>query len=406
MTRHLAGIMAALLLAAPTLRAQEALLPATGWGMGLAISGWHLATPIPQASGAVADVAEVAFPFRIRGVLGRWSVDLSGAGALGAVHLTADPSQSSSATGNNSDRVTSIAGPTDVKLRITGPIIGDNTLVTAGVNIPSGKVGLNTDETTALQAVGAPAMHMPIGAFGTGAGATLGIIQVIQGEDWAIAIGASGEQRSEYSPIAIALTSGKAETRITPGTAAHVTLGLDRSLGEGRWSLLFVGDMYSKDQLVASGGGTAAQSSSYTLGPQFSVSSQMAFAARAWREASFNVAARMRSAFSDATGAKVAGSSGTYLEASLGGVRGGSTGAGFIIGADARWHSGLTFTDALVGAATTAAGLTIGIERAGASTLRRWTLHGQYGTFDTGRASSSGYGVTLGLSVSARREAQ
>ena len=113
--------------------------------------------------------------------------------------------------------------------------------------------------------------------------------------------------------------------------------------------------------------------------------------------------ARLRSPFTDAKGEKVAGSSGTYFEGSLGGVRGGSTGAGFIIGADARWHSGMTFTDALVGAASTAAGLTLGVERAGRATLTRWTLHGQYGTFDTGRASTTGMSVTLGITVSGRR---
>jgi hypothetical protein len=87
-------------------------------------------------------------------------------------------------------------------------------------------------------------------------------------------------------------------------------------------------------------------------------------------------------------------------------VRGGPSGAGFIIGADARWHSGLTFTDALVGAAVTAAGLTIGVERAGSATLTRFTLHGQYGSFDTGTLATTGFGVTIGMSVSARREAR
>lgn len=407
MTRRLAGLVAATVFAAASAPAQESLLPSTGWGMGFGLSAWHFTTAIPQASGAVADVAEVAIPFRVRAVAGRWSVDLSGAGAFGAVHLTANQSTSSGQGGNdNGDRAVTIGGPTDVKLRITGPVIGDNTLVTIGVNLPSGKVGLNADETSALQAIGAPAMHMPVGAFGAGAGATLGAIRVIQGEDWALAVGASGEQRSEYSPIALALSGGKAETKVTPGTAAHVTVGYDRPLGQGRWSLLFVGDVYSKDKIVASGGGQATTNTNYTLGPQFTVSSQMQFAAAGWREATFTTTARLRSEFTDETGAKVTGSSGTYLDGALFGVRGGSTGAGFVIGADARMHTGLTFTDALVGAATTAAGLTLGIERAGRSTLTRWTLHGQYGTFDTGRASTTGMGVTLGMSIAARREAQ
>ncbi len=407
MTRRLAVIVSAATLTAASAHAQESLLPRTGWGVAVGLSAWHFTTAIPQASGAVADVAEVAIPFRVRAVRGRWNFDLSGAGAFGAVHLSPNTGDGAAqGEDDTGDRVVTIAGPTDVKLRLTGPVVGDNTLVTVGFNLPTGKVGLNADETAALQAIGAPAMRMPVGAFGAGAGATLGVIHVVQGEEWALAFGASAEQRTEFSPIAIALAAGKAETAVKPGTAAHVTVGYDRPLGEGRWSLLFVGDLYSEDQLTASGGGQAEVTSAYTLGPQYTVSSVMQFAAPRWREAAFSTAVRLRSEFSDAAGVKVSGSSGTYLEASIGGVRGGSSGTGFIVGADARWHSGLTFTDALVGAASTAAGVTIGIERAGSSTLTRWTLHGQYGTFDTGRASTSGMGVTLGLSIAARREVQ
>ena len=413
MTRRLAVSLsaAAFLVAALRADAQEALLPSTGWGLAFGLSAWHFTTAMPQASGAVADVVEVAMPFRVRTVRGRWSFDVSGAGAFGAVHLTTStvglqPGQGGNSGGGSNDRVVTIGGPTDVKLRLTGPVVGDNTLVTLGLNLPTGKVALSADETAALQAIGAPALRMPVGAFGAGAGATLGVIQVVQGDEWALAFGASGEQRTEYSPIALALTSGTVDTKVKPGTAVHGTVGYDRPLGEGRWSLLFVGDIYSKDVLSSSGGGLPASSSAYTLGPQFTVSSVMNFAASRWREASWGVAVRMRSEFSDASGAKVAGSSGTYLETSIGGVRGGSTGKGFVIGADARWHSGLTFTDALVGAASTSAGITMGVERARASTLTRWTLHGQYGTFDTGRTSTTGMGVTLGLSIAARREAQ
>lgn len=405
MRRHFAYLASALVLSASAAEAQETLLPSTGWGIGFGLSALHFDKAIPQANGAVADIVEVAVPFRVRTVRGRWSVDLSGAGAYGAVHLKPNDASASS-NGDDGERLVTIGGPTDLKLRVTGPVVGDNTLVTAGFNLPTGKVGLNSDETAALQALGAPASHMPVGAFGAGTGVTLGVIQVIQRGDWAFALGASGEQRTEYSPIALALSTGKAETKVKPGTAAHVTAGLDHPLGEGRWSLMFVGDMYSKDQITSSGGGTSASSNSYTLGPQFTVMTQVALAARGWREASLGAAIRSRSAFSDSSGTKVSGSAGSYLEASIGGVRGGSTGAGFIIGADARWHSGLTFTDALVGAATTAAGVTLGVERAGKSTLTRWTLHGQYGTFDTGRASATGMGITLGMSVSARREAQ
>jgi hypothetical protein len=414
--------------AASSARAQEALLPSSGWGSGASLTAWHLSTPLPQSGGGLVDIAEFAVPFRIRTVWGKFGVDLSGAGVAGGAHFTASKAPGSSSGGNSSggnsssgnssnsnnsnsnggdgDRVVSIYGPTDLKLRITGPIWGDRLLVTAGLNIPTGKVGLSADETTALQAVSAPALRMPFGSFGSGGGATLGVIRAFEGDDWAVAIGASLEQRTEYSAIALALASGKSETKIAPGTAAHVTFGVDRSIGESRLSALVVGDIFSKDKVKLTGTGTTDLTNGYQLGPQVTATTSLDFGAAGWRESAMSVAVRARSQFSDSSGAKVSGSSGTYLEAAIGGVRGGNSGAGLIIGADARWHSGLKFTDALVGSAVTAVGVTIGVERAGESTLTRFFLHPQYGSFDTGTAKTTGIGVTVGFTVSARREAK
>lgn len=403
----LPAIVAVSVLATPGgARAQDALLPSTGWGIGTAVSAWHFPTALPQAIGPVADVAELAVPFRLRSVFGNWSVDLSGAAAMGAAHLAGGGAACRPSCGGD-DRVVRISGLTDLKLRLTGPLVLEGFMVTAGVNIPSGKTGLDADETSALQAIGAPALRMPIAAFGTGPGATLGVIRTLQGTNWAMALGGSVEQRTEYSPIALALAAGKAETRVTPGRAVHLTAGLDRTMGAGRWSLLAVGDFFSRDEVLVAGNAPGGEASnSYTLGPQFSLVSQMAFGWVGWRASTFDVAARYRSDYSDAAGLKVPGSSGTYLEATLGGVRGGPEGAGFIVAADGRWHSGLKATDALVGAAVTAGGLTLGLERAGSSTLVRYTIRGQYGTLDTGAARSTGFGATIGMSVSARREAR
>ncbi len=396
-------IAAALCTCATTARAQETLLPSMGWGVSATVAAWHFATPFPQSGGALADVAEVALPFRLKGALGSWSVDLSGAGAFGALHLTSNSTQG--ANNGDDDRLVTIAGPTDLKLRLSGPLFSDALLLTAGVNLPTGKVGLSSDETTVLQVLGAPALGMPIGAFGTGAGATLGLVRAFHGDDWAIAIGASGEQRTEYSPIALALTSGRSETKVTPGVAGHVTLGLDRTIGEGRLSMVLVGDMFSKDK-VRVGAAATDSTSDYTLGPQLSAITRIDFGAEHWRESGISLAARRRTEFTDATGTTVTGSAGTYLEGALGGVLGGTEGAGLVIGADARWHSGLSFTDAMIGAAATSVGASLGFERAGSSSLTRFVVRGQYATFDTGAAKSSGLGVSIGLTVAARRDAR
>ena len=372
----------------------QSLIPTTGWSIAPIIAGWHFTTPLKQSGGSVADVAEVAIPFRIQGQWGAWRADLSGAGAYGAVHLT-----------DGEGSLASIYGPTDVKLRVSRTILDDATMLTLGVNLPSGKVKLNSTETTALQVLAAPSLQMPVGMFGTGFGATIGAVHAIHGDNWALAFAASGEKRSEYSPIALALSSGVSETKITPGMAVHASVGYDRTLGANRLSALLIGDMYSKDQLRV-GAVASDTSSSYTLGPQMTGSVQYEFGNADWRQGLLAFGARARTEYSDATGKKVAGSSGKYLEAALTTVRGGPLGAGFVLGTDVRWQSGLSFSDALIGAAMRGVGVTIGVENASLHSATRFTLHGTYGTFDTGKTRTNGLGVTLGLSVGGRREAQ
>ncbi len=383
--------------AAHAVAAQTTLLHSVGWSASPTASVWHFATPLPQSGGDLADVAETAMPFRVRFIRNNWSADLTGAAAFGAVRFT---------TSSGDGRLLTIAGPTDIKLRVSGPLLSDLTLLTVGVNVPTGKSNLNSEETSVLQVLAAPALQMPTVSFGIGLGVTVGLLRAFKGDGWAVAIGASGERRSEYSPVALALSSGTSETKLTPGLAAHVTVGLDRTMGQGRLSMLLVGDAYSEDKVRIGGLPAADSSNDYTLGPQLSGTMQYEFGAAGWRESSISVGARARTQYADAVGAKVAGSSGTYFEGALNAVRGGPEGAGLIIGTDARWHSGLSFTEAMVGAAVSAVGITLGVDRAGHSTSTRFVVRGSYGTFDTGASRSAGMGLTVGFSIGARREAQ
>jgi hypothetical protein len=240
---------------------------------------------------------------------------------------------------------------------------------------------------------------MPVASYGTGTGATLGLVSAMQSGDWALAFGGSVEQRTEYTPIALALSAGTSETKVTPGTALHLTVGGDRVLGEGRLSVLLLGDLYTKDQVAIATNGASAGSTSYTLGPQITAISRVDFGSSSWRESGADVAVRYRSAYSDADGNKVTGSAGTYLEGSIGGVLGHAGGAGLVLGVDARWHSGLSFTNSLVGMATTAAGVTLGVDKGSF----RFAVHPQYGTFSTGQMSTSGVGVVISGSIAPRR---
>ena len=390
-----------------TAAAQDVLVRSTAWGFAPVVSGWHFSTPLMQPAGAIQDVAEAAMPFHIRTTAfdDKWTFDITGAYAAGAIHLTSGDSSGGGGSGNGgggNSKVLLLNGPTDVKLRVTGPLISESLMLTLGVNLPTGLTGLDADQSSVLEAIAAPALGMPVSAFGTGPGATIGLIRAFQAGDWALALGAAAEQRSEYTPISLAVATGTASTKITPGFAAHLSLGADRAVGDDRLSMLVVADGFGQDKVLIGDGGSDGTQFNYTLGPQVTTSLRLDMAGQTWREAALDLSARYRSAFTDATKTKVAGSSGTYLEGSLGGVLGGAQGAGLVLGVDGRWQSGLSFTSDLVGTAATVGGATLGFEAPMGGAFFRFALHGQYGTFDTGVMKTAGFGGALILSFAQR----
>jgi hypothetical protein len=390
---------ALLLCGAAALSAQESLLPSTAWGFSGVVSGWHFAKPLTTASGSIADVAQVAVPFQVRAVVReRWTFDLSGGYATAAIHST-----KTDENGEDEDNVLLLSGPTDIRARFSGPLYGDNLLLTLGANIPTGTARLNNDQTTVLQAVGAPALRMPVSAYGTGAGGTAGIAGALERGGWAIALGASIEKRTEYTPVSFVLANGSSEMKLTPGAAMHFTLALDHAFEATRLNVVLLGDNYATDKIVFANAGSQGSATQYQLGPQFAALARLDFGGGAWSEGALAVSARHRSEFKDASSVSVTGSSGNYFEGSLGGVLGGASRAGLVIGVDGRWHSGLPFTSQLVGAAVTAIGGTLGVQAARGV---RFTVHPQYGTFDTGTTNTTGFGATVALSFFARRNAQ
>jgi hypothetical protein len=386
--------------------AQVNLLPSTAWGFAPIVSGWHFATPLATPAGAVGDAAQAAVPFQVRVAAGAWSFDVTGAYATGAVHLTSSSSSGgnggfgNSSGGDSGDQLVLLNGPTDVKVRVSGPLMEDRLLLVAGINVPTGTTRLDADQLNVLQTISAPALAMPVPAYGMGTGGTLGLIEVLETAGWTLALGGSLEKRTEYTPIALAVSSGGGgDTRLTPGMATHLTLGADRVVGSSRLSVLLLTDMYGTDQVAFVGGGAASEPTHYRLGPQVSAFTRLDFAGDKWSEGALSLSMRHRSAFADASGTTVSGSDGNYIDGSLGGVLGGSDRTGLVVGVDGHWHSGLPFTSALVGAAATTGGATLGVE----TRHFRLAVHGQYGTFDTGVSHSTGYGASLSLSFFAGR---
>jgi hypothetical protein len=378
---------------APPAAAQGSLLPSTGWGLVPTYASWSFGTPLEQSAGNLKSVTQIAIPLSARVSFGRWNLEGSAAYA------------SSKATIENGEATTDISlnGLTDVKVRLSGPLVSDRVMVTAGVNIPSGATGLDAAQTSVLQFIGAPALGLPVPALGLGAGGTLGLVAASQAGAWAIALGGSAEQRTEYTAVELALADGGSLTKVTPGLAWHVTFGADRAIGEHRFALVVVGDGFSEDRITIASDGEEGTETRYTLGPQITAIGRLDVGRAGWREGAATLSLRHRNAFSDGAGEKVEGSSANYFEATLLGIRGSATGRGLILGLDARYQSGMTFSDALVAAAASTAGVTMGVEFPGSSTTFRLAARAQYGQFDTGVTKSNGFGLSLTGVVAGRR---
>lgn len=180
------------------------LVGGVGSDVGVVYESWHFGSDgIPQpglATGAtsrVSSASQLSVPVSVQVPLGeRWSVDASGAFASGTVKL-AEPDELTGA-----DEYT-LRGMTDVRVRATGRVVGDNLLLTFGVNLPTGKTSLDRGEFAALRVLAAPALSFQSPVLGTGSSATVGAIYARQVAGWAWALGGSFELNRSYAPVTL-----------------------------------------------------------------------------------------------------------------------------------------------------------------------------------------------------------
>jgi hypothetical protein len=376
------------------MKAQGSLLPGTSAGIAPVFSSWHFNTPIALEGGSLKGARQVAVPLRFRALLrGNWTFDAAGAFVSGSAEVES----------SNVSRTLTLNGLTDIRLRATHSMFGESVLLTLGANLPTGKTGLSADETSALQVVGAPALQMPASALGLGASGTVGLSVGRQVGEWALAFGGSVEKRTEYTAIDFALEDGNALTKVSPGTAAHITAGLDRALGQRRLSALFVVDHYSEDAISIEQGDVAADEARYTLGTQLTGSIGVDFGGGSWRTGQFALSVRHRGAFSDQAGESVEGSDATYIESSWTGVRGRATGRGLILGVNFRQHTGSPVSSSMAAAAASVGGATVGLEFPSTNKTFRIATQVQYGQFDTGVTKTNGLGFSVMASYAAAK---
>jgi hypothetical protein len=127
-----------------------------------------------------------------------------------------------------------INGLTDTQLRGNLTLGSDFVVLTAGVNLPTGRSSVTTDQQTAAGRIGSDFLAFPISNMGTGLAATAGIAVARPLGDWNIGFGGAVRHSAAYDPFDV---PGQPVLRFTPGDEYRARVGIDRGLFTGRMSL-------------------------------------------------------------------------------------------------------------------------------------------------------------------------
>jgi hypothetical protein len=362
------------------------------------------ALPQPDLAGGVSSVksaSQFSVPVSVQIPIGeRWTVDAAGAYASGTVKLAApDPVTGASKY--------TLSGMTDVRLRATGRVVGDNLLLTFGVNLPTGKTSLDNEEFAALRVLAAPALSFQSPVLGTGTSATLGLVYAREAAGWAWALGGSFELNRSYAPVT--LVAGLPAPDFTPGNTVHLSLGGDRLLGQHEMLVGVSADFFGRSELAGlaagaggAGGGAELAPAHTKLGPIYTLDWQLRLAAPGFSELTLYAVDRYRSSF-QREGASVDGSSGNYLDAGVRGVFVAAPNTGVLMALNLRHQTGLDVDNTLATAGVRSGALTLGIvqQLSHGYTLRPF-VRGQWGKIESGDASATATGIAGGVALGLR----
>ena len=127
-----------------------------------------------------------------------------------------------------------INGLTDTQLRGNLTLGSDFVVLTAGLNLPTGRSSVTTDQQTAAGRIGSDFLAFPISNMGTGLAATAGIAVARPLGDWNIGFGGAVRHSASYDPFDV---PGQPALHFTPGDEYRARVGVDRGLLTGRMSL-------------------------------------------------------------------------------------------------------------------------------------------------------------------------
>lgn len=401
--RQLARTAALLALLAPcAASAQEKLVGASTFSTGLLFDNWSLPTAIGAAgtegSGMISGGSQVTVPLGLVIPLHpRWTVDMYTAYTRGSARLAVPD-----AAGRTSYQLN---GLTDSKIRVVGALVEDAVLLTAGVNLPTGRSTLSPEQLGAFSLLSAPSLRFRSPVLGTGAGATLGVILARSIAEWGMALATTYEARGSYAP-AEALAVGTEPASLRVGNAVHLSLAGDRLIGSTHHTLSLTGDLFQQGSI---GDPAQATSETFALGPSVAATYQLD-ATLAGSETTVFAVARRRAEYKFA-GVAVPGSSRTELDGGAQVLHLLSPESALRLGADLRYAGASAGLDTTVvenvgnfsSAGVRAIGLSAGLRRTGAS---GWAmepfLRAQLARLDFGSQTRTAVGLSGGASVTTR----
>jgi hypothetical protein len=144
--------------------------------------------------------------------------------------------------------VSEISGLTDTQLRGNLTLGSDFVVLTAGLNLPTGKSAVTLDQFRAAGLIGNDFLAFPISSMGTGLAVTGGLALARSFGNWNLGAGGAVRRSAGYEPFDIPGQS----LRFQPGNEYRARVGADRPVGAGRMALGLTYSAFGKDDVGGS----------------------------------------------------------------------------------------------------------------------------------------------------------
>ena len=157
----------------------------------------------------------------------------------------------------------SITGLTDTQLR-GNVAIGDNLLVTLGLNLPTGRYLIPEAEQEAAGQIGNDFLNYAVSSMGNGLGVTGGLAYARPIGDWNLGLGGSVRKSTEFAAFAVDTVA----YRFTPADELRLRVGMDRPLGDGQVDVGLAYSTFGQD---------VADTTAVSTGDRLTITSSMFF---------------------------------------------------------------------------------------------------------------------------------